>query len=282
MARLAFILCFCIFLSGCTQLFFFPQSEIVETPAKRGYEFLDVFLETDDGVRLHSWLIQPKLNEDDAIEGIVYFLHGNAQNISWHYHSVRWLLDAGYAVYAIDYRGYGRSTGVADIPQVYDDIGAGFRWLSAQPQFVQATTDEKPRVLFGQSLGASLGFNWLAREQAAQEMFTHMIADSGFSRFSTVARETANNHWLTWLFQYPAKWFLSDERNPEQSISTLTLPILLVHSEDDTVVGYHHSEVLLSAGGEQVQRISAKGPHIAGFASADIRESTLKWLLNQD
>lgn len=273
------MLCLNFLLTGCTQLFFLPQSEMVQTPAKNGYEYTDVFPPTTDGVRLHSWLIQPKLDEGDSIQGVVYFLHGNAQNISWHYHNVRWLLEIGYVVYAIDYRGYGRSSGIADIPKVYDDISAGLMWLKSQPQYHEVAELGKPRILFGQSLGASLGLNWLAREQFAQESFTHMIADSGFSRFSTVARETANSHWLTWLFQYPAQWFLSDEQDPAQSIEELSLPILLVHSKEDTVVGYHHSEVLLAAGGENVERLNALGPHIAVFRSAGTRESALNWLL---
>jgi len=279
MVRKSAILCLCFLLNGCTQLFFLPQSEIVQTPAKHGYEYTDVFPTTTDGVQLHSWLIQPNLDEGESIQGFVYFLHGNAQNISWHYHSVRWLLEAGYVVYAIDYRGYGRSSGVADIPEVYDDINAGFQWLTSQPQFLEAVASGKPTVLFGQSLGASLGLNWLAREPSAQESFTHMISESGFSRFGTVARETANSHWLTWLFQYPAQWFLSDERDPAESIEVVSLPILLVHSKDDTVVRYQHSEVLLSAGGKKVERLVAKGPHIAAFNSKKIRESTLDWLL---
>ena len=272
------ILFICSVLAGCTQLFFVPDSRIVQTPDEIGYEYADVFPPTTDGVRLHSWLIQPKLSDGEPIQGIVYFLHGNAQNISWHYHSVRWLLDAGFAVYAIDYRGYGRSTGIPDVPEVYNDISAGFRWLTEQPQFLAATADDKPRVLFGQSLGASLGLNWLAQEEPAQKLFTHMIADSGFASFSGVARETANSHWITWLFQLPAQWFLSDERDPVDSIETLTLPILLVHSEDDTVVRHRHSDALLAAGGDQVKRLSAQGPHIAAFRSADIRNSTLEWL----
>ena len=276
--RVFLALCSCVLLIGCTQIFFQPDPNIVQTPADTGYEYEDVFPIASDGVQLHSWLIQPNLEDGESVEGIVYFLHGNAQNISWHYHSVRWFLEAGYAVYALDYRGYGRSSGIANIPAVYDDISSGFQWLSSQPQYLAASANDKPRVLFGQSLGASLGINWLANEQSAQESLTHMIADSGFSRFSTVAREVANSHWLTWLFQYPAQWFLSDERDPVQSIESVSLPILLVHSKYDTVVRYHHSEILLSAGSNEVELLSGQGPHIAAFRSAELRESALSWL----
>ena len=252
----------------------------MQTPADTGYEYTDVYPITRDGLRLHSWLIEPNLADGETTQGIVYFLHGNAQNISWHYHSVRWLLEEGYLVYAIDYRGFGESSGIADVPEVYEDISAGFRWLSSQPQYQAAVDESKPRVLFGQSLGASLGLNWMAREQGAQESFTHVIAESGFSRFGTVAREIASSHWITWLFQYPAQWFLSDERDPVQAIGELALPILLVHSRDDTIVGYQHSEVLLSNSGDNVERLSASGPHIAAFRSAELRESALNWLIN--
>jgi alpha-beta hydrolase superfamily lysophospholipase len=54
-------------------------------------------------------------------------LHGNAQNISAHIHSVHWLPKQGYHVYLIDYRGYGDSTGKPT--GVIDDINTGFTWL---------------------------------------------------------------------------------------------------------------------------------------------------------
>ncbi len=279
MRQLRFVVLSLFFvLSGCTQFFFFPERAFVQTPQDFGYAYEDVFITTADGVRIHGWLVEPSLEASDSEKGVVYFLHGNAQNISWHIRGAEWLLADGYRVFAIDYRGYGKSAGHPDIPEVYQDITAGFDWLLSQPENRALIDGGAPLVLFGQSLGASLGMNWLAEQPMAQTQITHVLADSGFSRFGTVAREVADSHWLTWLVQYPAQWFLSDERDPAESISQLSGPIMLVHSKDDSVVSFEHSDVLLAAGGENVQRISAQGPHISAFRVHEIRDSVLTWL----
>lgn len=67
--------------------------------------------------------------------GQVLFLHGNAENISTHIGSVLWLLQSGYQVFALDYRGYGLSTGTPAVPQVFEDIRSSAQWLSTQPSF---------------------------------------------------------------------------------------------------------------------------------------------------
>lgn len=279
---IAAVVCLSALLSGCTQLFFQPSSVHGLYPSDIGYQYEDVFLISSDGVQIHAWMVEPSLQEGEEPKGVVYFLHGNAQNISWHINGARWLLDAGYRVFALDYRGYGQSTGIATLPGVYNDITQGFEWFNDEVVNNQngaaSEGNDQPVILFGQSLGASLGMNWLAAYPKGQEVFTHLVLDSGFSRFGTVAREIADQHWLTWLFQYPAQWFLSDEIDPVSSLKTLSLPTLILHSKDDRVVKYRHSEILLQAGGPNGHRISGTGPHIASVRDPKIRESALSWL----
>jgi len=268
-------------LNACTSWFFYPQRPHIQTPANLGFQYQDIYLNTPDDERIHAWLIEPKLAPDETPAGTVYFLHGNAQNISWHIFSTPWLLQAGYRVFAIDYRGYGASTGVPNIPEVYQDIDAGFEWLQANlQQSADHSSPQPPLILFGQSLGASLSLNWLGRTPEAQSAFSHVLVESGFSRFDTVAKEVASNHWLTWLFQYPAKWFLADEDDPADAIAELTMPIMIVHSTDDSVVNFSHALVLQEAGGPNTQLTTATGSHISAFGDANTQESVLSWLAN--
>jgi len=266
------MLCGLPLLLGCTHWFFYPQNVMVQTPDDRGYDYRDVFLQTADGERVHAWMIEPQLNDSESVQGVVYFLHGNAQNISWHILGAEWLLNAGYRVFALDYRGYGRSSGKPDVPEVFHDIDAGFDWLERE------VSAEMPMYLFGQSLGASLGLLWMEENTAAQSRMTRVVLDSGFSHFGTIAKQAASNHWITWAFQYPAKWVLSAHKDPTDAIRSLHLPILLLHSIDDSVVPYTHSDALLSAGGTKVKRLTGSGPHISVLIDDEIRRDTLMWL----
>jgi len=181
-ARLV-LLCLSVLLSSCTQWFFFPQPGHVQTPTDIGYEYEDLFFPSTDGVRIHAWLVEPLLKEGEAVKGTAYFLHGNAQNISWHIAGAQWLLANGYRVFALDYRGYGLSTGQPNIPEVYDDISAGFAWLKSDDAIDRnIRMDEEPIILFGQSLGASLSVNWLGQHPEAQEQIGQLVIESGFAR----------------------------------------------------------------------------------------------------
>jgi len=62
------------------------------------------------------------------------------------------------------------------------------------------------------------------------------------------------------------------------AIATLTLPIMIVHSTEDTVVNYSHAEILLEAGGPNTELTTATGSHISAFGDATVRELVLSWL----
>ena len=93
------------------------MKEIVQTPDKGGLTYRDISVTTRDNLRIHGWLL-----EAEKPKGIVFFLHGNAENISTHIGSVYWLPEHGYDVLLMDYRGYGLSEGKPDFPDVYLDV----------------------------------------------------------------------------------------------------------------------------------------------------------------
>ena len=55
-------------------------------------------------------------------------------------------------------------------------------------------------------------------------------------------------------------------------------PILLMHSKQDPVVAYHHSQQLFERGQGRAQWIETEGGHIGGFNEALIREKFLDFL----
>lgn len=254
--------------SGCTSWFFQPLKDHVASPAEAGFAFDDVPLRTSDGVALHAWLIKP---EAEPI-GTVYFLHGNAENISTHSRAVYWLVAAGYEVLALDYRGYGRSQGRPDIPDVFEDIDAGMRWLITRDTL-------RPVFLLGQSLGASLAIDYLANRPGARRVVDGLIVEAAFTRYGTIGKELASRHWLTWAFQYPAKWLLQGQHDPLDAVPAISpIPLLLIHSRDDRLIEWRHGQQLFAAAGKPKTMLAASGPHIHAFADARIRQQTLSFM----
>ncbi|MFK7993947.1 MAG: alpha/beta hydrolase [Granulosicoccus sp.] len=253
--------------ASCTRLFFYPQKELVRTPASLGFDYDDVYMTTRDGVRIHGWIIKPLKKP----LGSVFFLHGNAENISTHIGSIEWLVEAGYQALIIDYRGYGLSDGVANVPDVFEDIRAGADWLlSSDPA--------RPVVVFGQSLGASLTITALQRFPEITQQFDALISEAAFSRYRSIGREVAASHWLTWPFQYPVAWLLRRPYDPLDSIAELQIPLLLVHSVNDEIIGIHHARELYAQANNPKQLLETTGPHIQAVANPSNRIRILDFI----
>ena len=109
MRRLLLIGLLSVGLLGCNGVFFVPYRAHVQTPKQLGLAYEDVYFQAGDGTLLHAWFLPA---ESKAL-GTILFLHGNAENISTHIMSVRWLPARGFNVLLLDYRGYGASGGVA-------------------------------------------------------------------------------------------------------------------------------------------------------------------------
>ena len=107
-----------------------PDAGRVWNRAQDNIPYKDIRFESADGVPLHGWLLCPR---KESPRGTILFLHGNAENISTHVQSVLWIVDAGYEVFAFDYRGYGWSGGKPDIPGVHRDARAAAAKLLSLP-----------------------------------------------------------------------------------------------------------------------------------------------------
>lgn len=269
------LLACCAMLSGCTRLFFFPMTPHVATPASLGYSYDDVYMQAADGTRLHAWLIEPK----PPLKGTIYFLHGNAENISTHYRATVWLLESGYQVLALDYRGYGLSEGKPDVPEVFTDIEAGSVWLTQH--LAANAAEDLPVFVFGQSLGATLAIKYAALDDEFSERFDGLITEAAFPRFDTIAKHVASKHWLTWSAQYPVKWLIGRDYDPIDVIGELDdVPKLMIHSTDDEIIPYQFGQALFDAAAEPKIGITAEGPHIRAAADPALRQAVLDFMQN--
>ena len=247
-----------VLLEGCSGFFFHPYKTLLRTPADIGLEYIDVDLEAGEGT--------PK--------GSVYFLHGNAENISTHIASVYWLPAAGYQVLLLDYRGFGRSQGAPYIPAVFMDIRAGFEWLLKQPD-----ARDKPIFLFGQSLGAAMGSYLAATDTDMQQSLDGVVLEASFTRYRTIAKEAAAGHWLTWAFQWPAAWSMPRKYDPLDHIGAISpRPLLLIHGTQDEVVPFRQAEELFAAAQQPKYMLRYDGPHIGAMRDPEIRQVMLDFM----
>lgn len=261
--------------TGCSSVFFYPDKVTYITPDRLNLEYDDVLLDTTDGEILHGWWLPADAAESDP-KGTIYFLHGNAQNISSHLMNVAWLPEKGYNVFLIDYRGYGRSTGAPDIEGTLHDSEAGLRWLMEQSQ-----TNDRPIYLLGQSLGGALGIalasEWVQRQE--KPPLDGVILDGTFSGFRSIAREKLGSFWLTWPFQIPLSRTITDDYEGVDHISRISpVPVMVIHSVRDGIIPFHHGEALYEAANEPKQFLPTDTPHAATFVIPAYKEAVLGFM----
>lgn len=272
--HLLLILLFSTSLTGCTQLFFHPQKQLLITPDRIGLEYQTLTIPSANSVQLHGWLLKTQ----KPLKGTLLFFHGNAENISTHIRNVYWLTEFGYQVVLTDYRGYGNSTGTPDVAGALNDIVNTARFV-----FKNNIPKGRPVFVMGQSLGASLSITAFAEAKEFQGKIDGYIFEAAFADFQQIARDALSKSWLTWALQYPLSWTVTSDYAPQDYIHKLReTPILFVYSKDDEIIPFHHYEQLDSAlNSKQSYLLLSRDRHIRTFNYTEYRKQLLQFLNTQ-
>ena len=180
----------------------------------RWLKYEDVSFTAADGTKLHGWYF-----DHPAPQGYLLYCHGNAEHVAYVApiaEQLRSSLDV--AVFAFDYRGYGRSEGSADEAGILADGGAAHRWLS---QRAQVAPDQI--ILMGRSIGGAV-----AVDLADKHHSRVMILQSTFPSMPDVA---ARLHW--WA---PVRWLMRTQLNSAEKISRFHGSLFQSHGTIDELI----------------------------------------------
>ncbi len=115
-----------------------------------------------------------RFKTDRAARGMVFYLHGNADNLTrWGTYAVDFTR-LGYDVVMFDYRGYGKSSGTPNDQNIYADAWTIFEW-------VESHFDYPNIVFYGRSLGSAV-----ASRLATTQDPDLLILETPFARFGDV------------------------------------------------------------------------------------------------
>ncbi len=175
-----------------------------------------------------------------APRGLVFFLHGNAGNLDSWFVNADFYRRAGYDLFMLDYRGYGKSTGQIDSEaQLRADVRAA--WDSVAPRYQGLR-----RVIYGRSLGTAL-----AAGLAAEVRPELTVLVSPYASMAALMR--LHYPWVPgWLLRYPL--------DTAAAVARLDGPLLLLHGEQDELIPLQQAEQLLAhAPRARLQRIAGAG-----------------------
>lgn len=203
------------------KMIFYPERGLSLSPDMLSLTYRDVYM-TSAQYQIHGWFFPGKREET------ILFFHGNAGTIADRLDNVLHLVRLGFSVFIFDYRGYGLSEGRPSEEATYEDATTAWNWLEEK-----ADIDSSKIVSFGRSLGGAIAIELSTRKQPFR-----LIIESTFTSIKELGHQ---------LFPFISMRIIPDIYPTINRIGVITVPILLIHGTEDTLIPVQHSEKLYEA-----------------------------------
>jgi uncharacterized protein len=232
-AGLLLALAVAAYIVACGYLFVFQRDYVFEpggtlvSPEERGLQGVEVVtLRARDGTTLTGWFAEAAPGQPT----ILYF-HGNAGNLAGRSARFAEILDSGFGLLAVSYRGYAGSEGSPSEAALFSDGLEIFDWLSAHTRQI---------VIHGESLGTAV-----ATHVAAERNALALVLEAPFTAALDIAAAT-----YPWV---PVGLLMRDPFLSREAIKRVEEPVLILHGTADAVVPVEHGKKLFAAAREPKQ-----------------------------
>ncbi len=203
----------CVFLYASQRSAMYYPTPEVHIP-----DVVDIRFESD-GETLKIWL----LANAGGPNAIIYF-GGNAEDVSANIPDFRNIFP-GHAVYLVNYRGYGGSTGSPSEAGLYKDALIIFDEIRSEYTRIS---------VIGRSLGSAV-----ASYLASVRDIDKLVLVTPFDSIENVAKKA--------FPIFPVSLLLKDKFNSVGHVAEIDAPVLIVTAENDEVIARRHSDALAGA-----------------------------------
>jgi fermentation-respiration switch protein FrsA (DUF1100 family) len=200
-------------------LMYFPERTRTAPAAAGLPQAEEVDLGTADGERVIVWHIAPRGDGN-----VVLYLHGNGGALRYRVDRFRALTADGTGLIALSYRGYGGSTGSPTEAGLIGDADAAYAFAAARyaPGKI---------IVWGESLGSGV-----AVALAAEHPVGRVVLEAPYTSAVDIAA-------ATYPFA-PVRLLMKDQFRSDLRIEKVTVPVLILHGERDTVIPIRFGERL--------------------------------------
>ena len=173
---------------------------------------------------------------------VVVFCHGNEANMTRNDNQdkIKFLAKAGYEVFALDYRGFGKSGGGPDEKGIYSDLDSFISYLNTQYKIPDAKI-----VLWGHSMGSAVVI-----DVASKREFKGVIAEGAFTgiedmRDFRISHKRNGNFMHVFARDYIFKRLpITQKFASKDKIAKIKSPMLIIHAVNDEMIPVEMSKQL--------------------------------------
>jgi dipeptidyl aminopeptidase/acylaminoacyl peptidase len=195
----------------------------VDRPASSGHRTRQILLRSQDGTRLHGWLMTPY--ERGPHPAVVYF-GGRSEEVSWVARDAGSLFP-GMAVLAVNYRGYGDSHGAPAEEHLIADGCMLYQWLADRHH-----VDAGRVAVVGRSLGTGVAV------QVAQRCDAHsVVLITPYDSILSLAKRKFR--------AIPIEYVLKHRFESVKHAALLKAPTYVLRAAVDDVVPHAHTDLLV-------------------------------------
>lgn len=234
-------LLFLLWFFGCNSVFYYPDHNNYVSFKDIPFLAEEHFISSQTNSKIHLWHIFSK----KKAKGTIVHFHGNAQNLTAHIGFSIVLPNEGYDLIIFDYQGYGKSEGE---PSRENSVFDGLEVL----KFAESHKRSGPLFVLGQSLGGAIAP--VSVSLFGQEKIKAFAIESSFSSYRQMAKSKLAAIWITWLFQWPLSFLVTDTYSSEEVLTTLKMPMFIAHGSADEVVPIEEGEKVFKLSGSVEKR----------------------------
>jgi len=240
-------------------LIYFPDKKISFYPDQINLNYKDVYIITNDNIKLNSWYIP---REKDS--NLVIFCHGNAGNISGRIETIRLIHELDLSLLIFDYRGFGKSEGIISEKGLYLDLEAAYQYATKN-----LNIDKKKIIIWGRSLGAAVAIDF-----ASKHKINKLIIESAFTSLPDVGQR---------IYPFlPIKFICTHKFKSINKIYKIKAFKLFIHSKKDELVPFSFGRLLYKKAILPKSFLEIHGDHANGFfESKDDYMKGIKYFLKQ-
>lgn len=249
-------------IAGIFLTFYLVQEKIIFSPIKldREYsypfehDFEERFYRVDEAVELNCLLFKAKQSK-----GLIFYIHGNADNLRYWGDFASFFLDHNYDVFMYDFRGFGKSGGKIrseremqrDAKRLYEII-------------IQEYTDQ-PIIIYGFSIGTGI-----ASRLAMRQSPDLLILEAPYFNFISLV-----NYHKSYL---PARLISKYRFRTNRYLKRMTCPSVIFHGTEDKKVPFYLGERLAGIN-PQLEFVKVEGATHNEMQSMEVFQEKIKSLL---